>query len=391
MYKTFYGLTAKPFHITPDLDFLFLSHNHQKAITCMEFGIIEDTGIILLTGDIGTGKTTLIRHILTKIENDIRAATIYNTNVNSRQLLGLIMEAFGISNPADTKAQVIKRIQSGLEEIYANGQKPIIIIDDAQNLSLKTLEEIRLLSNLQSHDRMLVQIILVGQTELKEKLEDPSAAALAQRIGITYHISPFNLEETKAYIAHRLKIAGGSPDIFETDALDMIFQITSGTPRRINLICDHALVYGFADNIKTINKDIIREVLEDNPGLIGPDSTETILADGTKVADADKTGASTKIRPKSYHQKTSGNWRQHIEERIETLEYLMAEYNRELRDVIKTMFENERQKNDNLMLKNAQLQSESEMLKQKITRMQYRQTNPTPLKKKFRQDFPGTS
>lgn len=367
MYKYFYGLTTKPFHITPDLDFLFLSHNHQKAITCMEFGVLEDTGIILLTGDIGTGKTTLIRHILTKFEDDVHAATIYNTNVNSSQLLGIIMEAFGIDTTAQKKAKVLKLLQSGLEKMHANGKKPVLIFDDAQNLSKGTLEEIRLLSNLQSHDRMLVQIILVGQTEFQEKLNDPAIAALAQRIGITYHIAPFNPQETKAYIGHRLEIAGGKADIFDNDAIDKLFEITQGNPRGINLICDHALVYGFADAIKTINSDIICEVLKDNPGL-GAGNLKAIKPDPRpNSTNIESTGNDQDLQvtePQSKQE--SGNWQQRIEERLQTLEQLMAEYNKELRNVIKTMFEKERQKNDDLTLKYAQLQVESKALKQKL-------------------------
>jgi general secretion pathway protein A len=364
MYEDYYGLTSKPFHITPDLDFLYLSHNHQKAITCLEYGVNEDTGIILLTGDIGIGKTTLIHHILTKFEDDYKVATIFNAN--SKQLLELIIEAFGLKVPLIGKAKTLKRIESGLEAMHANGQKPVIIIDDAQNLSQKALEEIRLLSNLQNQARMLVQIILVGQTEFKQKIEDPATAALVQRIGITYHIPSFNRQESEAYIAHRLGVVDGSLEIFGVDALDLIFKITQGNPRTINLTCDHALVYGFADDQKIIDSRIIQQVVKDNPGL-------------GKIKDhqEDQHYAKTETTPTKHHQNEQTtnpsskkgkpeNWQQRIEGRLQNLEQLMAEYNRELREVIKSMFEKERQKNDNLIMKYAQLESESNALRQKL-------------------------
>jgi general secretion pathway protein A len=366
MYEDYYGLTSKPFHITPDLDFLFLSHNHQKAITCLEYGVNEDTGIILLTGDIGIGKTTLIHHVVTKFEDDFKVATIYNANANSKQLLELIIEAFGLKVPLIGKAKTLKRIEGGLEAMHANGQKPVIIIDDAQNLSQKALEEIQLLSNLQNNDRLLVQIILVGRTEFKQKIEDPATAALVQRIGITYHIPPFNRQEAEAYIAHRLQVVGGSLEIFGADALDLIFKITQGNPRTINLTCDHALVYGFADDQKIISGRIIQQVVKDNPGLgkIKDHQEDQHDAETETTPTKSRQGEQTANLPSKKGK--SENWQQRIEGRLQNLEQLMAEYNRELREVIKSMFEKERQKNDNLIMKYAQLESESNALKQKL-------------------------
>ncbi len=366
MYKDFFGLTVKPFHITPDPNFLFLSHDHQKAITCMEYGVLEDTGIILLTGEIGTGKTTLIRHMLTKFEENVQVATIYNTNVNSKQLYAQIAEAFGLTMTVKDKHAMLKQIQTELEQMQANALKPVVIMDDAQNLSLRTLEDVRLLSNLQKHDRMLVQLILVGQPELKEKLEDSAVASLVQRIGITYHISAFSREETDAYIAHRLRIAGGNPNTFQADALEMLFKITQGNPRTINIICDHAMVYGFADDIKTIDEGIIRQVLKDNPGLGSLEDPGQQLVESQGEQGPISTSEALQIANTPSKNAGPGNWQQRIESRLQTLEQLMAEYSRELRDVITSMFEKERQKNDNLMLKYARLETENQMLKQTL-------------------------
>jgi len=387
MYEEFYGLKAKPFHITPDTDYLFLSHNHQKAIACMEFGVLEDTGIILLTGDIGTGKTTLIRHMLTKFDKDIRVATIYNTNVNALQLLAMIMEEFGMASPAsEKKAHILKFIEAGLLEMCQQGFKPLIIIDDAQNLSFRTLEEVRLLSNFQSNDRMLVQIIMVGQPELKEKLDDPLLAALVQRIGISYHIMPFNKQETESYIDHRLKIAGGDISIFDASALELIFEIAQGNPRTINLLCDHGLVYGFADEIKVINENIISQVLEDNPTItkyVEKEPTPSAEKPAQKPAEteAKSTSEALQVQHTPFKKKRTGNWQQRIEYRLQTLEQLMSEYNRELRDVIKSIFEQERQKNDNLIQKYARLESEANILKQRLAENDHREPPSAPSKK----------
>jgi general secretion pathway protein A len=213
---------------------------------------------------------------------------------------------------------------------------------------------------------MLVQIILVGQTEFKKSLEDPSAAPLVQGIGITYHISPFNQKETEDYIAHRLKVAGGQPGMFDNDALEMVYTITQGNPRAINLMCDHALVYGFADEKETINSQIIHQVLKDNPSLAK--SKESKKIQELKPIDEKKVKSSKDIpsAKSDLKMERSENWQQRIEGRLQTLEQLMAEYNRELREVIKSMFEKERQKNDNLMMKYAQLESESSALRQKL-------------------------
>ena len=332
----------------------------------MEYGVNEDTGITLLTGDTGIGKTTLIRHMLTKFEDDFSIATIYNADVDSKQLLGLIIEAFGLNSSAKGKSKALKLIESSLKGMHDNGQKPVIIIDDAQNLHQKTLEIVRLLSNLQDHDRMLVQIILVGQTEFKKKLEDPAMASLVQRIGITYHIVPFSQKETETYVAHRLKIAGGIGDIFDKEALEIVYTISQGNPHSVNLICDHALVYGLADDKKNIDSHIIQQVIKDNPDLAKlKDSKEDQNPDQT---DETSSKSSEETEATSTHLKKGGyeNWQQRIEGRLQTLEQLMAEYNRELRDVIKSMFEKERQKNDNLMMKYAQLESESNTLRQRL-------------------------
>ncbi|MCK9294099.1 MAG: AAA family ATPase [Desulfobulbaceae bacterium] len=263
MYEKFYGLSEKPFHIVPNPHFLYLSAKHQHALTYLEYGIREGMGFILLTGEIGTGKTTLIRHMLNQIEAEIEVAVIFNTNVSANQLLSLILQEFELEADGADKARNLDRIYQFLIQKYARRSRVLLIIDEAQNLSDEVLEEVRMLSNLQADDTLLLQIMLVGQPELKAKLKRPGLAQLTQRIAVNYHLMPLNREETGVYIASRLEKVGGHPELFTPEAVDEIYRASNGTPRSINLLCDSALVYGFADELPKIDKDIVLQVLED--------------------------------------------------------------------------------------------------------------------------------
>jgi len=267
MYEKFYGFSEKPFHIVPNPQFLYLSAKHQHALTYLEYGIREGMGFILLTGEIGTGKTTLIRHMLNQIEAEIEVAVIFNTNVSANQLLSLILQEFELEADGTDKARNLDRIYQFLIQKYAKRSRVLLIIDEAQNLSDEVLEEVRMLSNLQADDTLLLQIMLVGQPELKAKLNRPGLAQLTQRIAVNYHLMPLNREETGVYIASRLEKVGGDPDLFSQEAVDEIYRASNGTPRSINLLCDSALVYGFADELPKIDKDIVLQVLEDKGDL----------------------------------------------------------------------------------------------------------------------------
>ncbi len=209
MYEEYFGFKEKPFNIAPDPDFLYLSRKHQNAISSLDFGLMDDAGLILFTGDIGTGKTTLIHHILRKIGVEFTVAVVFNTNVDADQLLGIILQEFGLNADSNNKAAAIKALTRFLIDLRSRKKRPLLIIDEAQSLSLDALEEIRLLSNLQDGSTMLLQIMLVGQPELKDRLKSPSMASLTQRIAVNYHLKPFEREETAQYIAHRLKTARG--------------------------------------------------------------------------------------------------------------------------------------------------------------------------------------
>ncbi len=268
MYIQFYGFREKPFSLVPNPSYLFLSERHANALTFLEYGLTEKIGFVMLTGEIGIGKTTLIRYLLNQVEADMDVAVIFNTNVVSEDLIKFVLSEFEIDySDGITKAKALEALYKFLIEKYSKGRKVLLIIDEAQNLSYEALEEIRMLSNLQTDEDMLLQIMIVGQPELKEKLNDPRLAQFAQRIAVSYHLSAMDLEQTNEYISHRIDKAGGRTLLFSRDAIETIFKASGGIPRTINLLCDASLVYGYADSKMTITGEIVDQVIEDKGGI----------------------------------------------------------------------------------------------------------------------------
>ncbi len=264
MYENFYKLTAKPFNVTPDPRFLFLSESHKEALANLLYGIQERKGFILLTGEVGTGKTTLLHTLLGRLEEDTKSAFIFNTRLGPRDFFRYMFEEFGIASDQKSKSECLIALNRFLIDRLRKEKNTVLIVDEAQNLSPVILEEIRLLSNLETSTEKLIQIVLVGQPELAEKLSLPELRQLRQRISVRYHIQPLSREETRAYVIERLRIAGNPYDrIFDDVALDYVFHVSGGIPRLINLVCDCALLTGFARGEKTIGLELVQDAIAD--------------------------------------------------------------------------------------------------------------------------------
>ena len=270
MYASHYGFNAKPFSIVPNPNIIFLNENYKNALSYMKYGLREKVGFILLTGEIGAGKTTMIRYMLNAIEDQIDFAVIFNTNFSSEQLLRLILSEFEIPLDSDRKERHIEQLYEFLIDRFRMGRHVLLIIDEAQNLSDDALEDIRMLSNLQTNEQILIQIMLVGQPELKKRLASPTFCQLAQRIAVSYHLPPLTEDQTHRYVAYRIETVGGQPDIFTPEAIKLIHDNSGGIPRTINLLCDAALVYGFADDLQHVDRDTVELVLADQVCILDP-------------------------------------------------------------------------------------------------------------------------
>ncbi|MSN27140.1 MAG: AAA family ATPase [Geobacter sp.] len=264
MYRSFFNLKCKPFDLIPNPEFMFLSRTHKKAITYLDYGIRERAGFILLTGEVGSGKTTIIRELINKHLERVVLAKVFNTKVNSEQLLAMINDDFDLPVQGKDKIELLRDLNRFLVEQYEKGNQPLLIIDEAQNLSPETLEEIRMLSNLETADSKLLQIILVGQPELRTLLAKPELRQLRQRISIQCNLQPLNRQETEEYILHRLQVAGNRDALhFSHEALDMIFVYCNGIPRLINIICDFLLLAAFAEENCDVDEEMIRDIVGD--------------------------------------------------------------------------------------------------------------------------------
>lgn len=264
MYKSFYGFNENAFNITSDPAFYFESENHKEACSHLLYGIRQRKGIICMTGEVGTGKTTLCRILLNQIDPTIKTAFVLNPNFSQIQLLQLITKDLGIKTFKNNKLDLISALNDFLIEETSQGNNVAVIIDEAQNLNVRQLEQIRLLSNLETEKFKLLQIILVGQPELLDNLKKPSLRQLNSRIAVRYHIQPLNKNEVRDYIAHRLHIAGASSRLrFSDDAAEQVYHYSKGTPRVINVLCEHALLAGFVNETWVINDNIIKSAAKE--------------------------------------------------------------------------------------------------------------------------------
>ncbi len=266
MYEEFYGLSGKPFSLLPDPKFLFLTKKHSIALSLLEYSLTEQAGITVLTGDIGCGKTTLVRSLLDKQSARQEIAYLGNTHESMGDMLRWILYAFGIEQKNKDNIEQFDALNAFLLRTHAAGKKAVLIVDEAQNLGAETLEQMRLLSNMNADNRQLLQLILVGQPELRNQLKSEGLEQFSQRVTVDYFIEPLSLSEIREYIKHRLGMVGGDPELFSREAVNVIIFHSRGIPRLINILCDNSLIYGFAGQAKKIDGDIVREVARDRLG-----------------------------------------------------------------------------------------------------------------------------
>ena len=265
MYKEFFGLRANPFNVNPDPRYLFLTRHTEEALACLTYGIQSRKGFVLLTGEVGTGKTTLINKLLEWLRlQQVATAFVFNSRMNVPQFLDYMMADFGIPCDSKSKSQILQRLYNWLLDRYRAGETAVLIVDEAQNLTDEVLEEIRMLTNLETFTEKLLQIVLVGQPELETKLKQPQLRQLRQRLTLRAKTHPLTIEETKAYVQQRLRIAGSDGrQIFDGDALNAVHKYSNGIPRVVNLLCEHCLVSAFVDQKSTICEAVVDAVARD--------------------------------------------------------------------------------------------------------------------------------
>ena len=265
MYKKFFGLKENPFNVNPDPHYLFLTHHTQEALACLTYGIETRKGFILLTGEVGTGKTTLINKLLEWLHKErVSTAFVFNPRLSVMQFFEFMMADFGIPCDSRQKGQMLLKLNQWLLERYQAGERAVLIVDEAQNLSPQMLEEIRLLTNLETSTEKLLQIVLSGQPELDQKLGQPQLRQLRQRITLRAKTRQLTIEETQGYIQERLRIAGAeNAGIFSPEAIATVHRYARGIPRVTNLLCEHALVSSYVDQLNPVPPEIVEEVARD--------------------------------------------------------------------------------------------------------------------------------
>lgn len=261
MYEAFYGLRAKPFSILPDPDTIYWGRNHRLAFAMLEYGIMNNAGFTVITGDIGCGKTTLLRYLLRNLDSGMTVGLITSTPRGKAELLQWVM--MSLNQPfEDSYPALYKRFQQFVREQYARGRRSVLIIDEAQNLGSEALEELRMLSNINADKDQFLQMILIGQPQLKDLLRSPELVQFAQRVSSDFHLRPLSSNEVSEYIDYRLKAVGAEVRLFSEDACRIIAQASQGIPRTINILSDTALVYGFATSTKRITGELVKLVIE---------------------------------------------------------------------------------------------------------------------------------
>jgi len=292
MYERFYNLRERPFALSPDPEYLYLSRVHSEALDSIRYGIESRAGFIIVTGEIGAGKTTLLQSVLQRLDDRTVIARVVNTMLEPRELLDAIALDFGLTDVSKSKPVLVRDLGMFLVEQRRQGRRPLLVIDEAQNLGPQALEEVRLLSNLETEKSKLLQILLAGQPNLRDTIASPELEQFRQRIAVSYHLRPLDADETAAYINFRLQHAAlGEPVRFPDDACSLVHQVSGGVPRVINVVCDAALVFGYAEERRTIDRAMIDEVITEL------EETSIVRRPAAAAAGAVETPARSVTRP----------------------------------------------------------------------------------------------
>lgn len=299
MYAAFYKLTGRPFQLSPDPRFFFRSRSHKKAMAYLTYGLNQGEGFIVVTGDIGAGKTTLVGHLLAELDSDkFIGATVVTTQIEADDTLRMVASAFGIAQEKRDKATLLREVESFLTASHRAGKRALLIIDEVQNLPTASLEELRMLSNLQADGEAVLQCYLLGQPQFRETVASAALEQLRQRVIASYHLEPLDAEETRAYVEHRLRLVQWRNDpSFADEAFRAIYAETRGVPRRINTLCSRLLLFGFLEEKHEIDAAVVGEVIKDlaqeglrleRPGAV---SGREAAADAAAPADGEDAAA----------------------------------------------------------------------------------------------------
>ncbi len=284
IYTNFFGLTERPFSLVPDPDFLFWSDAHLRAYTMLEYGILTRAPITLITGEVGAGKTTILHHLLKSLDDDIRVGLIANANGGRGELLRWVLQALGQPAEAgDTYVDLFGRFQQFLIDTYATGGRVILIFDEAQNMSRESLEELRMFTNINANKDELLQLVLVGQPELRDMISRPDLEQFAQRVSSAFHLKAMDAETVSAYIAHRMAVAGAHDEVFSDDACAAIYKNTGGVPRLVNQLCDLCLVYAFTAEARQVSQLTVDLVMADGVFFSGRKASVMVLPTDQRV------------------------------------------------------------------------------------------------------------
>jgi putative secretion ATPase (PEP-CTERM system associated) len=321
MYEAFYGLSGKPFQLNPDPEFFFASRGHARAYAYLQYGLYQSEGFIVVTGEVGAGKTTLVRSLLKRLDPaKVVAAQIVTTQLDAEDLLKAVAAAFGVPARTTDKAQLLANLEAFFVSLVPERKRALLVVDEAQNLTARAVEELRMLSNFQLDDRSLLQSFLVGQPELRQVLHSGQLQQLRQRVIASYHLGPMDRAETHAYVEHRLKHVGWKGDpAFDADAFEAIHDASGGIPRRVNLICNRVMLAGYLAEKHRIGAADVRGVANEIRKELGP---ETIANPMAAVAAARPVAASVPVPIGQQLQPAQSDLAK-LEERVTRLERLL--------------------------------------------------------------------